>query len=153
VNPVTINDREGNGKEARMRRGWTVAGVRILMALLVGFAVSPAWAQGRWECPAAEKAKKPPIPANAQNLAAGKKLTADKACTACHGETGKGDGPGAAALNPKPANWTAIPPSESEGCLFWKITTGRGPMPPWGTSLSETERWQLALYVRSLNKK
>lgn len=27
-------------------------------------------------------------------------------CAACHGTTGKGDGPGAAALNPKPRNYT-----------------------------------------------
>lgn len=27
-------------------------------------------------------------------------------CSACHGATGKGDGPGAAALNPKPRNYT-----------------------------------------------
>jgi hypothetical protein len=27
-------------------------------------------------------------------------------CAPCHGETGHGDGPGAAALNPKPRNYT-----------------------------------------------
>lgn len=27
-------------------------------------------------------------------------------CSACHGTDGKGDGPGAAALNPKPRNYT-----------------------------------------------
>jgi len=27
-------------------------------------------------------------------------------CVPCHGESGKGDGPGAAALNPKPRNYT-----------------------------------------------
>ena len=27
-------------------------------------------------------------------------------CTVCHGASGKGDGPGAAALNPKPRNFT-----------------------------------------------
>lgn len=27
-------------------------------------------------------------------------------CSACHGTSGKGDGPGAAALNPKPRNYT-----------------------------------------------
>lgn len=28
-------------------------------------------------------------------------------CTVCHGETGKGDGPGSAALDPKPRDFTA----------------------------------------------
>ncbi len=27
-------------------------------------------------------------------------------CVACHGESGQGDGPGSAALNPKPRNYT-----------------------------------------------
>ena len=27
-------------------------------------------------------------------------------CTMCHGQSGKGDGPAGAALNPKPRNWT-----------------------------------------------
>jgi mono/diheme cytochrome c family protein len=27
-------------------------------------------------------------------------------CVMCHGESGKGDGPAGAALNPKPRNWT-----------------------------------------------
>jgi mono/diheme cytochrome c family protein len=29
-------------------------------------------------------------------------------CTACHGADGKGDGPGAAALNPKPRDYTNV---------------------------------------------
>ena len=29
-------------------------------------------------------------------------------CAPCHGEHGKGDGPGAAALNPKPRNYTDV---------------------------------------------
>lgn len=29
-------------------------------------------------------------------------------CAPCHGETGHGDGPGAAALNPKPRNYTDL---------------------------------------------
>ena len=84
--------------------------------------------------------------------AAGKKLTVDKACTACHGDGGKGDGPGAAALNPKPADWTSAKvQQQTDGCLLWKITTGRGAMPPWA-ALSETERGQLIHYIRTLKK-
>jgi len=137
-----------------MTRLSTLTGAAALGALLAVSSIgTPARGQGKWECPAAEKAKKNPVASNAQSIAAGKKLTADKACTACHGESGKGDGPGAAALNPKPADWTAVPASESDGCLFWKVSTGRGAMPPWKDSLSEPERWQLVNYIRSLKKK
>lgn len=132
----------------------SLGGAVALGALLTASLGSPAWGQGKWECPAAEKGKKNPVAAGAEAVATGKKLTADKACTACHGETGKGDGVGAAALTPKPANWTsAAIQAESDGCLFWKISTGRGPMPPWKDSLSDKERWQLVHYLRSLKGK
>ena len=129
--------------------------VAVVLLLSGGGDPPSADAQGSppWVAPESEKAKKNPVASNAQSIAAGKKLTADKACTACHGESGKGDGPGAAALNPKPADWTAVPASESDGCLFWKVSTGRGAMPPWKDSLSEPERWQLVNYIRSLKKK
>jgi mono/diheme cytochrome c family protein len=132
----------------------SIAGAVALGAMLgVSSTGSPAWAQGKWDCPAAERAKKAPSASTPQAVAAGKKISVDKACTACHGETGKGDGPGAAALNPKPADWTAkVVQDQSEGCLFWKLTTGRGAMPPWA-SISEAERWQLVSYIKSLGKK
>ena len=107
-----------------------------------------AWAQGPWEAPAAEKGKKSP----GGNTASGKKL-AETNCASCHGASGKGDGPAAAALNPKPADWTSAKvQAESEGELFWKISNGRGPMPPW-KHLSEKDRWDLVSYVKSLGKK
>ena len=107
-----------------------------------------AWAQGPWEAPAAEKGKKSP----GGNMASGKKL-AETNCASCHGASGKGDGPAAAALNPKPADWTSAKvQAESEGELFWKISNGRGPMPPW-KHLSEKDRWDLVSYVKSLGKK
>jgi hypothetical protein len=83
-------------------------------------------------------------------LSAGKKLTADKACTACRGETGEMTAPG--PLYTKPADWTSkAVQDQTDGCVFWKITTGRGAMPPWA-ALSENERWQLVHYLRSLKK-
>ena len=56
----------------------------------------------------------------------------------------------AAALNPKPADWTSpAAQSESDGEIFWKISTGRGAMPPW-KHLPETDRWAIVHYIRSL---
>ena len=127
---------------------------------LVSLVAGSAWStltfaqaqQGAWVCPAPEKAKKNPVAKDAAAVAAGKKATVDKACTACHGESGKGDGPGAAALNPKPADWTAAKvQQETDGCLFWKISTGRGAMPPWA-AIPENERWQIIHYIRTLKK-
>lgn len=131
----------------------TAAAVLAIGATLALASVdTPAWAQGKWICPPAEAGKKNPVAKAPAAVAAGKKLATEKACTACHGETGVGDGPGAAALNPKPANWTSkAVQDESDGCIFWKITTGRGAMPPWA-ALAENERWQLVHYIKSLKK-
>jgi mono/diheme cytochrome c family protein len=130
-----------------MSRSITSLTAAIVAASFFGFATS-AWAQGPWEAPAAEKAKKSP----GGNVANGKKL-AETNCFACHGASGKGDGPAAAALNPKPADWTSPKvQSEPEGSLFWKISNGRGPMPPW-KHLPDKDRWDLVAYVKSLGKK
>ncbi len=118
----------------------------VVAASFLGLGAT-AWAQGAWEAPAAEKAKKSP----GGNAANGKKL-ADTNCVSCHGASGKGDGAAAAALNPKPADWTSAKvQGETEGELFWKISNGRGPMPPW-KHLSEKDRWDLVSYVKSLKK-
>ena len=39
-------------------------------------------------------------------VAAGQKVFTDNSCSACHGETGTGDGAAAAALDPKPRNYS-----------------------------------------------
>ena len=107
-----------------------------------------AWAQGEWAAPAAEKAKKNPVKG-----AGSAKKSAETNCASCHGATGKGDGAAAAALPPpKPADWTSAKvQSQSDGELFWKISNGRGAMPPW-KHLPEKERWELVNYIRSLKK-
>jgi mono/diheme cytochrome c family protein len=108
-----------------------------------------ALAQAAWTAPDAEKAKKNPLPNDTQVIEQGAKV-AQLNCAPCHGPKGKGDGPAAVALNPKPADWTAAPvQSETDGELFWKISSGRGAMPPW-RHLPEHERWAVVRYIRSL---
>ncbi|MCP4444401.1 MAG: cytochrome c [Myxococcales bacterium] len=54
---------------------------------------------------AAPKADTKPVAAAAADDEGAKALFAAR-CTACHGDSGKGDGPGSAALNPKPQDYT-----------------------------------------------
>ncbi len=49
--------------------------------------------------------KKEPKVERAPPSAAAKQVFAER-CAACHGPTGRGDGPASAALNPKPRNYT-----------------------------------------------
>ncbi|HXO61532.1 MAG TPA: cytochrome c [Candidatus Acidoferrales bacterium] len=103
-----------------------------------------------WKAPPSAANRPNPVPANATTLAAGQKLYVSN-CQTCHGPTGKGDGPGGAALEKKPADLGArIRSGESDGALFWKISEGRSPMVSWKGSLSETQRWELVNYIKSL---
>jgi mono/diheme cytochrome c family protein len=133
------------------RRGALVLGA----TLLLGFATTPtpAAAQGSpWVAPASEKAKKNPAPSDKKTVEQGEKV-AKVNCVSCHGAKGKGDGAAAVALNPKPADWTSSRvQGESDGELFWKITTGRGAMPAW-RHLPEADRWALVRYIRTLAAK
>jgi len=43
--------------------------------------------------------------------------------------------------------------SVTDGEIFYQITTGRRPMPSFKNRLTEEQRWQLTLLVRSLSQK
>lgn len=107
----------------------------------------------QWNAPASAAAKKNPFAGNAAAAAEGKK-TFMMTCATCHGTTGRGDGPAASALNPKPANYTTKAISaESDGSLFWKLSEGRGAMVPFKSTYSEKQRWELITYIRTLQAK
>ena len=76
-------------------------------------------------------------------------------CVLCHGESGKGDGPGGAALNPKPRDWTdhAIMGTKTDEQLYDVIYNGKGSMPAWGKTgiLTETEIRSAIMKVRTFD--
>lgn len=106
-----------------------------------------------WRAPASAANRPNPVAGNANALAAGAKLYVSN-CLTCHGPSGKGDGPGAAALEKRPADLGARIRStgEKDGELFWKISEGRAPMVTWKASLTETQRWELVEYIKTLAK-
>ena len=74
-------------------------------------------------------------------------------CASCHGSEGRGDGPAAAALAGPPADLTAEHVDDhTDGDIFWWLAHGMAgtAMPGFEQTLSETERWQLIRFVRSL---
>lgn len=123
-----------------------VAAAVAVLALGTG-----AWAQGKWAAPPDAKNVKNAVAKSNKVIADAKKI-AEVNCVACHGAKGVGDGAAAAALPVKPANWTTpAVQGETDGELFWKITNGRGPMPPW-KHLAEKDRWALVHYIRTFKK-
>jgi mono/diheme cytochrome c family protein len=104
----------------------------------------------KWLSPAPTAAKKNPVTSTQNSIAAGQKIYS-KTCAMCHGKSGDADGPAVIELNIHPARLSDPDlNSESDGALFWKITTGKKPMPAYGKRLSETDRWNLVNYIRTL---
>jgi mono/diheme cytochrome c family protein len=105
---------------------------------------------GDWKAPASAVDRKNPVAASAQARTAGKGIF-DRECASCHGDRGKGDGKKGRDLDLSPADLSAPDvASQTDGALFWKITTGRKPMPSFQKTLSDEQRWQVVHYIRSL---
>ena len=134
--------------ESSIKQGTALIALGLLFG---GVAAASSIAGKRWQAPATEAAKKNPVAANQTSTAAGQKLYT-KHCASCHGPSGEGDGSAAADLGIHPARLSESR-SQSDGALFWKITTGKKPMPGYGAKLSETDRWNLINYIRGLGGK
>jgi mono/diheme cytochrome c family protein len=127
---------------------------KTFLTLVIVLASTFAFAQmSDWRAPPSAANRPNPVAGNANATALGEKLYVAN-CLTCHGPTGHGDGPGAAALEKKPANLGARirETGEKDGELFWKISEGRAPMITWKASLSETQRWELVNYIRTFAK-
>jgi mono/diheme cytochrome c family protein len=74
-------------------------------------------------------------------------------CAACHGNTGKGDGPAAVAFNPKPADFTnpELWAGRTDADIGKWITEGVRMMPAFGQQLKPDQIKDLVSYVRSLS--
>ncbi len=87
------------------------------------------------------------------NPVAGKAVFAQN-CVVCHGTEGKGDGPAAAGLSPKPANFSERQASSEDKQL--RIVTNGGAseklsplMPAFGEVLSDAQLRDVIAYVRA----
>jgi mono/diheme cytochrome c family protein len=139
--------------------GAVIASGLLLLAARLSYSDDGGGGSGDdWIAPADATKKANPVKADAAAIAAGKKVFTTT-CVACHGNAGKGDGPAAGAIMPPPKDLSdAKITSQSDGALFWKISTGKLPMPAFGTppapgmppQLTETERWQVIDYLRVL---
>jgi mono/diheme cytochrome c family protein len=92
-----------------------------------------------------------PFLSTPENLATGKRLY-DTYCAVCHGGSGGGDGP-VIPKYPNPPNFRSKQCLKlRDGDIFHTITLGRKKMPSHAAQLSWDERWQVILYIHSLQK-
>ncbi|HEX8795824.1 MAG TPA: FTR1 family protein [Polyangiaceae bacterium] len=137
--PRAFADRVGS-INARVREGRDAAGVSADCAALVDDLVT---ANGIARAPLA-----------APDLKQGSALYAEN-CASCHGASGRGDGPAAAALKPRPADFHAdeVMSSLTPFKAFNVIRFGvRGTAMTPFTALDERQRWALAFYLFTLRQ-
>jgi|CXWL01.1.fsa_nt_gi copper transport protein len=91
-----------------------------------------------------------PVAATEASIAAGRMLFQQN-CIVCHGTEGRGDGPQAASLNPRPADIRQHLPLHIDAQFFAFITNGVGgtAMPAWREAFSDEEIWNLVNYLRT----
>ncbi len=125
--------------------------IPVISVLVIALFTAALWAASEeWKAPSFRARKKNPIAADARSIAIGKTLYIQE-CLSCHGSSGRGDGPAAKDLDIPPGDLT-IPgmTDQSDGALFWKISTGRAPMPTYEKLMTVEQRWRVVNYIRTL---
>lgn len=107
--------------------------------------------QAAWLAPASADSLKNPLPITQESISKGEELY-NMYCFSCHGDTGYGDGPaGGSGISPANFHDKKVI-KQKDGALFWKLTNGKGNMPPFKEALTIEQRWQLIVFLRELGK-
>ncbi|MEA4908683.1 MAG: cytochrome c [Chloroflexi bacterium] len=146
-----------------MKRSWLIMGAVFLISALIlaacGGGGSAAESEGTesYEQPPAEYASMTnPVKGDASAISAGSETYATN-CASCHGQTGLGDGPAGASLDPHPGNLQEAGSEASDAYLYWRISEGgamapfNSSMPAWKGVLSEDQIWQVVAYIQTLS--
>jgi len=128
--------------------------VAVLFVILAAGGAIYLYVNRDWSAPAAAKNLQNPVSATDESIALGMKIYSTR-CQNCHGERGDGKGERAGNLSIAPSDFTDTHAMGlvSDGELFWKISHGRRPMPPFQDKLSEQERWELVDFIRTFAQK
>jgi len=123
--------------------------ILAVIAICIVYAANH-FSDSSWPVPEEAKQLKNPLQPSEAALESAKDVYKKK-CANCHGDKGTGDGPDAERYDPPPADFTdtKLMHSVTDGELFYKISEGKKPMPNFKTKLTEEQRWQLVLLVRS----
>ena len=118
------------------------------------FSFANTYQPTEWVVPeSAKKVKNPTDVLDKENLAIGRSLYS-KYCQSCHGKEGYGDGPKAKEMKGDMGDFSSEEfQSQTDGTLFYKITTGRDDMPNFDKKIGDEEdRWLIVNYIRTLEE-
>lgn len=158
INAVIFSKNSGNFTTVnlnliKMKNNYSL--LMILVLIFIGSYTINAQESNNWIAPASSTNMKNPFLGNKAATAEGKSIYSQM-CVLCHGATGKGNGAAGLSLVKKPANFLALKVrNQTDGNVFWKITTGKAPMASYEELLTDDQRWKLVNYIRELeiNKK
>jgi mono/diheme cytochrome c family protein len=121
-----------------------------LFGMIVIAIVLAVMRRDEWIIPEEAKQRQNPLQSSAQVLEAARPLYTEN-CERCHGEAGKGNGPEAARQYPAPSDLTDAKRMNAltDGAIFYQIGEGHRPMPSFKRRMTEDQRWQLVLFLRS----
>lgn len=128
--------------------------ILLLASSVALYSFTLVYQSKEWVVPeTAKKVKNPTDKASKEDLAIGKSLYA-KHCQSCHGKEGYGDGPKAKELKGDVGDFSTTEfHSQTDGALFYKMTTGRDDMPAFDKKIPDAEdRWLIVNYIRTLKQ-
>jgi mono/diheme cytochrome c family protein len=135
-------------RDVRQRERMTLYAASVVVAFIG--AVLYARATVAPPLPADMRSLRNPFPPDTASLARGREIY-EQNCASCHGENGRGDGPLAASLRPRPADFRVhMAAGHTDGELFTWLSRGvpGTAMPAFEGQLNETDRWHVVNYIR-----
>lgn len=126
--------------------------VVIMLPLLLSLVAAPAMANSKekktWRVSPRKAKIQNPMASDQASIDQGRKVY-QMECENCHGKKGQGDGPEAGDLDKEVPNFTVKELwSQSDGAIYWKIRSGRRPMPSFKKMLSKDEIWHVTNFIR-----
>jgi mono/diheme cytochrome c family protein len=119
----------------------------FLLLVLLTWIGLPLLAQ-EWVVPDDQKSKISPYKFTADSIKKGE-IIFSKTCHSCHGDPGKKN---FAKITPEPGDPAGEKfQKQTDGEMFYRITTGKAPMPEFRNILAENDRWNVISYLRTFN--